>query len=169
MGATLFLIKNCWTLSAVWAGVLINHPSWEEQMPWVFKKKVTGAEHSLSQQRQLDHWSRWVPRTLTYLGKPVLQGACPPEDNSGVFWSLVYNEYIHIYVYICIYTYIFILCPWSWHSFKPPWNFLSDKSVFCLPLFIGNEPFSTIPKFLLEKVLDSLRIEAGHQKKQPCD
>ena len=30
---------------------------------------------------------RWVPRTLTWQGKPVLQGACPPEDNSGFFWG----------------------------------------------------------------------------------
>ena len=28
-------------------------------------KKFTKAEHSLSQQRQLVHWYRWVPRTLT--------------------------------------------------------------------------------------------------------
>ena len=31
----------------------------------VFKKKFAEAECSLSQQRQLVHWSRWVPRTLT--------------------------------------------------------------------------------------------------------
>ena len=41
------------------------------------------SECSLSQQRQLVHWYRWVPRTLTRWGKPVLQGACLPEDN---FW-----------------------------------------------------------------------------------
>ena len=36
-GAMSFWVKNCWTLSGVWAGALINHPSWNEQMPWVFK------------------------------------------------------------------------------------------------------------------------------------
>ena len=29
------------------------------------QKNFTEAEHSLSQQRQLVHWHRWVPRTLT--------------------------------------------------------------------------------------------------------
>ena len=38
--------------------------------------------HSLSRQRQLVHWLRWVPGTLTQQEKPVLQGARPPEDNS---------------------------------------------------------------------------------------
>ena len=31
-------------------------------------------------------WYKWVPRTLTQQGKPVLEGACPPEDNSGWFF-----------------------------------------------------------------------------------
>ena len=31
---TFFLVKNCWTLSMVWAGTLINHPSWNGQTHW---------------------------------------------------------------------------------------------------------------------------------------
>ena len=50
----------------------------------ILKKKFTEAEHSFSQQCQLVHRYRWVPRTLTYWEKPVLQGANPPEDNSGI-------------------------------------------------------------------------------------
>ena len=83
-------------ISAVWAGVL---SWWKNQSPVchhemgkcverVFKNKFTEAEHNLSQQHQLVHWYRWVPTTLTQLGKPVLQGACPPEDNSGAFWGV---------------------------------------------------------------------------------
>ena len=34
MGIMLFLVKNCWTLSVVWAGALINHPSWNGQISW---------------------------------------------------------------------------------------------------------------------------------------
>ena len=49
------------------------------------KKKITEAKYSLSQQRQLVRWYRWVPRILTQQGKPVLQGACTPEDNSRFF------------------------------------------------------------------------------------
>ena len=30
----MFLVKNCWTLSAEWAGALVNHPSWNGQMHW---------------------------------------------------------------------------------------------------------------------------------------
>ena len=46
------------------------------------KKKFTEAECSLSQQCQLEHWYRWVSRTLTYQEKLLLQGTHPPEDNS---------------------------------------------------------------------------------------
>ena len=38
-GIVPFLGKNCWKLSTVWAGVLVNHPSRNGQMCWVFKKK----------------------------------------------------------------------------------------------------------------------------------
>ena len=38
----LFLVKNCWTLSMVWAGALVNHPSWNGQMWWKsLQKKLT--------------------------------------------------------------------------------------------------------------------------------
>ena len=57
-GVMLILVKNCWTLSTVWAGVLVNHPSWNEQTCWKsLQKKFTKAKHSLSQQCQLVHWS----------------------------------------------------------------------------------------------------------------
>ena len=55
------------------------------------KKKFTEAEHSLSQQCQLVHCYRWVPRTLTYWGKPVRNGSRRPEDNSGVLGSSLVN------------------------------------------------------------------------------
>ena len=34
MEVKLFLVKNCWTLSAVWAGALVSHPSWNGQTHW---------------------------------------------------------------------------------------------------------------------------------------
>ena len=43
----------------------LNHPSWNGHTRWIFKKKVTKTEHSLSQQRQPVHWNRWVPTTPT--------------------------------------------------------------------------------------------------------
>ena len=65
-GSYWFLVKNCWTLSAMWSGALVNHPSWNRQMRWKgLQKKLTEAKCSLSQQRQLVHWCRWVLRTLT--------------------------------------------------------------------------------------------------------
>ena len=81
--ATLFLVKNCWTLSAVWAGAPFNHPSWNGQTHWKnLQKKFTEAEHSLSQHHQLVHWYRWVPRTLARWGSlyykgPTLQKVIP--------------------------------------------------------------------------------------------
>ena len=48
------------------AGAFVNHPSGNGQMPWKsFKKRFTEAKHRLSQQYQLEHGYRWVPRTLT--------------------------------------------------------------------------------------------------------
>ena len=85
-GVMQLLLRNCWTLGEVWAGALVNHPTWNGQTHWKsLQKKFTEAERSLSQQCQLVHWYRWVLRTLTQPGKPVLQGTCPPEGNSGLF------------------------------------------------------------------------------------
>ena len=75
------LVNNCWPLSTVRAGAPVNHPSWNGQMRWVFKKQFNEAKRSLSQQCPLVHWYRGIPRTLTYHGKPGPQGTCPPEDN----------------------------------------------------------------------------------------
>ena len=52
-------------------------------------KKFTEAERSHSQ-RQLVHWYRWVARTLTQHGKPILQRAHPLEDNSSFGGSPLY-------------------------------------------------------------------------------
>ena len=85
-GVMQLLLRNCWTLGEVWAGALVNHPTWNGQTHWKsLQKKFTEAERSLSQHCQLVHWYRWVLRTLTQPGKPVLQGTCPPEGNSGLF------------------------------------------------------------------------------------
>ena len=71
MGVILFLVKNCWTLSVVWAGTLLNHSSWTGQMRWKsLQKKFTGAKFS------------WFPRTLTEQGSlhykgPTLQKIIP--------------------------------------------------------------------------------------------
>ena len=48
-------------------------------------QKFTESEHSLSQQCQLVHWYRWIPRTPTKQGKPVLKEAHPPGGNSWYF------------------------------------------------------------------------------------
>ena len=83
---------SCWfwwktAEHSVWCGWLVNHPSQNRQIRWKsFPKQFTEAKCSLSQQCQLVHWYRWVPRTLTWRRKSVLQGACPPEDNSWLFW-----------------------------------------------------------------------------------
>ena len=33
-GVMPFLVKNCWPLSVVWTGALLNHPPWNGQMHW---------------------------------------------------------------------------------------------------------------------------------------
>ena len=51
-GGHAILVKNRWTLSKVWVGALKES-----------SKNFTEAKRSLSQQHQLIHWHRWVPRT----------------------------------------------------------------------------------------------------------
>ena len=33
-GSFCVLVKNCWTLSTMWAGLLVSHPSWNVQTCW---------------------------------------------------------------------------------------------------------------------------------------
>ena len=42
------LVKNCRTLSTVWAGVLINHPSWNRQTHWKSLQKNSLKLHAPS-------------------------------------------------------------------------------------------------------------------------
>ena len=63
-GCQLFLVKNCWTQCSLGRCTCIS-----PIMEWAnalkeSSKKLTEAECSLSHQRQLVHWYRWVPRTL---------------------------------------------------------------------------------------------------------
>ena len=56
--------QKCWTLIMVWTSARKS-----PIMKWVntlkeSSKKLIEAEHSLSQQRQLVHWYRWIPRKL---------------------------------------------------------------------------------------------------------
>ena len=47
-----------WMVSMVWAGALINYPSWNGQMSWKsLQKKLIEAKCSLSQQCQLVHYT----------------------------------------------------------------------------------------------------------------
>ena len=55
LGFMLFLVNTCWTLSTQWAGVFINHPSWNGQTRWKSIKKR-------------NHWSQTQPLTTTPYG-----------------------------------------------------------------------------------------------------
>ena len=61
MGVMSFLVKNCWTLSTVWAGVLINHIMKQvnelKESSKKKKKKIAEAELSL-----LNNTSWFTPR-----------------------------------------------------------------------------------------------------------
>ena len=63
-GHAVFLIKNCWKCGVG------KCPRESPVMKWAnalkeSSERFTEAERSLSPQRQLMHWYRWVPRTLT--------------------------------------------------------------------------------------------------------
>ena len=80
-----FLVKNFWSLSAVWAGPLINHPSGNGQTHWKSpqKKKNSLKPHAASHNNVvLAHWYRWVPRAPPGRGRlyhngPALQKVLP--------------------------------------------------------------------------------------------
>ena len=99
IGVMLFLVKN-WTLSGVWAGALVNHPSWNGQMHWKSLQK-----NSLKLNAASHNNASWCTDTDSFLeysaseGKPVLEGACPPEDN-----------YLLGRGALCVYVYLVILC-----------------------------------------------------------
>ena len=61
-GVMPFLIQNCWTVGAAWAGVLINHPSWNGQTHWKsLQKKI--------------QWSQTQPLTTTPDGTLIQMGS----------------------------------------------------------------------------------------------
>ena len=70
-----FLVKNCWLLSAVWASVLINHPSWNGQMYW----KSLPPKNSLKQNAASHNTTSWYTDTDGFLG------------HSSSRWSLYYK------------------------------------------------------------------------------
>ena len=83
----------------------------------IFKKQFTEAECHISPQHQLVHGYRWVPRTLTKWGKPVLQGAYPPEDTSYFLVSPI----VHISIIIIITIIIIIIIQKGLKQFYSPW------------------------------------------------
>ena len=64
-GVMLFLVKNCWTLRAVWAGALVNHPSWNGQMYWKNLQKKCHWSWTQLLTTPAGTWYRGVPKTLT--------------------------------------------------------------------------------------------------------
>ena len=61
-GSSHFWQKNCWTLSVVWSGTLVSHPSWNGQTLWKsFQKKI--------------HWNQVQPLTTTPAGALTEMGS----------------------------------------------------------------------------------------------
>ena len=61
-GHAVFLIKNCWTVSVVWADALVNHPSWNGQTPWKSLQK-----DSLKPNAASHHNASWCTGTDGFL------------------------------------------------------------------------------------------------------
>ena len=108
IGVMLILVKNCCTLSTVWASVLVNHPSWSEQpcahsfFERIFKKnslKLNTASHNNAS---------WYTDTDGFLehtqwGKPVLQGDKGPALQITPFFlgpPLIHTRVpVHTHIY----------------------------------------------------------------------
>ena len=84
-----FLVKNCWTVSVVWAGALINHPLWTGQMcrKSLQKKKSlkpnTASHNNVSWFADTDGLLEHSPSGESWYHKAWPPPASYPEDNSG--------------------------------------------------------------------------------------
>ena len=65
-----FLVKNWWTLSAVWAGALANHLSWNKQALWKSLQK-----NSLKPNAASHNNSSWYTDTGGFLEHPPSWGS----------------------------------------------------------------------------------------------
>ena len=86
-GVMPFLVKNCSTLNGMWAGALINHPSWNGQMCWKRLQKRIHWSQTQSLTPPAGALIQMGSYTTHLVGEPVLQGARPPEENSIFFWG----------------------------------------------------------------------------------
>ena len=76
--------QNCWTPSTMWAGVLVNHPSWNGQMHWkALQKKLAEAEGSLLQLTliQMGSWNTHL------VGEACTTGGTPSRRQFQFFVS----------------------------------------------------------------------------------
>ena len=94
MGVMPFLVKNCRTLSAVWVGVLINHPSWNGQTHWKSLQKKSLKLNTASHNN-----ASWYMITDGFLEHSLNRGSLfympPPPDS--VFFDPCHICYI-IYI-----------------------------------------------------------------------
>ena len=77
-GHAVFLVKNCWPLSVVWAGVLIKPPSENRQIYWRVFKKI--------------HWS-WMQSLTTPPTGTLMQ--------MGSYWETSINQHV---TWVCAMT-----------------------------------------------------------------
>ena len=70
MGIMPFLVKNCWTLSVVWAHALLNHPSWHGQIHWKSLQK-----NSLKPNAAFHNNTSWYTDTDGFLEHSPSEGS----------------------------------------------------------------------------------------------
>ena len=70
-GADAVLVKNCWTFSTLWAGALVNHPSWNRQTHWKCLQK-----NSLKQDAASHNNASWYTDTDGFLEQSPMREAC---------------------------------------------------------------------------------------------
>ena len=71
MGVMPFLVKNCWTLRAVWADALVDHPSWNGQISWKSPKK----KNSLKPNTASHNTTSWYTDTDGFLEHSPSRGS----------------------------------------------------------------------------------------------
>ena len=108
-GVKLFWVKNCWMLSMVWAGALVNHPSGNGQMRWESLKKNSLKLNAASHKMPAGTWYRWVPKTLTSRGSLYYKGLIL-QKISQVIWGVPSSHAIEntMHIKYTIFNYILV-------------------------------------------------------------
>ena len=115
--------QKLWTLSAVWAGVLVNHPSWNGQMHWKSLQKNSLRPNAASQNTSWYTDPDGFPEHSPNMGNLYYKGLILQKIILWVFWGVPL---------VCLHMYLlrYMICKffsWSMSCLFTLWYLLKNK------------------------------------------